>query len=56
MNIQLLITVALVLANLINRTVVNPMLNIIFGGHSKTESGGGNLNGSARSETSKKDS
>ncbi|PKG68667.1 hypothetical protein [Pseudoalteromonas sp. GutCa3] len=41
MNIDLLITIAaaIVLANLINKTVVNPLLNKIFGGNSKVESG-----------------
>ena len=35
MNIELLITIAaaIVLANLINKTVVNPLLNKIFGGN-----------------------
>lgn len=42
MNIELLITIAaaIVLANLINKTAVNPLLNKIFGGSSKAESGG----------------
>jgi len=41
MNIDLLITIAaaIVLANLINKTVVNPLLNKIFGGSSKGEGG-----------------
>ena len=53
MNTELLITIitGLVLANLINKTVVNPLLNKIFGGGSKAESGRANLNGSASSET-----
>jgi len=55
MNYELLITItaALVLANLINRTVVNPLLNKIFGGSSKVESGRANIDGSASSETVK---
>lgn len=58
MNTELLITItaALVLANLINKTVVNPLLDKMFGGSSKAESGGANLNGSASSETLKTDS
>ncbi|MGO3848693.1 MAG: hypothetical protein ACTJIB_10480 [Pseudoalteromonas prydzensis] len=41
MNIELLITIAaaIVLANLINKTVANPLLNKIFGGSSKVEGG-----------------
>ena len=58
MNTDLLITItaALVLANLINITVVNPLLNKIFGGSPQAENGGANLKGSARSETLKTDS
>jgi len=55
MNTELLITitVSLVLANLINKTVVNPLLNKIFGDNSKAESGRANTDGSASSETVK---
>lgn len=39
MNIDLLITIAaaIVLGNLINNTVVNPLLNKVFGGSSQVE-------------------
>ncbi|MBB1333944.1 hypothetical protein [Pseudoalteromonas sp. SR41-6] len=55
MNIELLINIAaaIVLANLINKTVVNPLLNKIFGGSSKAESGSSKtFNGSACSQNS----
>lgn len=40
MNIELLLTVvlAIVLANIINKTAVNPLLNRLFGNASKAES------------------
>lgn len=41
MNIELLITIAaaIVLANLINKTVVNPITDRLFGNSSKAETG-----------------
>ena len=51
MNVEMLltITVALVLANLINRGLVNPMLNSLFGVSSKSKAGRSSLDGSASS-------
>lgn len=49
MNINLLITIAaaIVLANIINKTIVNLLLNKMFGGNSKVENGSSkNLKGS----------
>lgn len=54
MNIDLLITIALaiVLANLINQTVVNPLLNKIFGFGVSSKVEGGSSTGFKRSARS----
>lgn len=51
MNVEMLLTIiaALVLANSINRVIVNPMLNYLFGVGSKHKAGCSSLDGSANS-------